>query len=93
MIPDEICRRADKVLTETLSIRAALESVVDDLTAAARAEGMEWAAGLQPPTAEDPNETAYQRGRFDGIIEFGTAIHTRAREIRSSLKPKATGEG
>lgn len=28
----------------------------------------------QPSTAENPNEDTYQRGRFDGIIEYGRAI-------------------
>lgn len=28
----------------------------------------------QPSTAENPNEDAYQRGRFDGIMEFARAI-------------------
>jgi hypothetical protein len=41
---------------------------------AARSAHMDEAAGLQPSTAENPNESAYQRGRFDGIMEFATAI-------------------
>lgn len=28
----------------------------------------------QPSTAENPNEDAYQRGRFDGVMEFASAI-------------------
>lgn len=28
----------------------------------------------QPSTAENPNEDAYQRGRFDGIMEFARAL-------------------
>lgn len=28
----------------------------------------------QPCTAENPNENDYQRGRFDGIIEYAKAI-------------------
>ena len=31
-------------------------------------------ASLQPSTAENPNESDYQRGRFDGIMEFAAAI-------------------
>lgn len=30
----------------------------------------------QPSTAENPNEDAYQRGRFDGIMEFAQAIQS-----------------
>jgi hypothetical protein len=28
----------------------------------------------QPSTAENPNEDSYQRGRFDGVMEYGRAI-------------------
>ena len=38
-------------------------------------------AALQPATAEDPNEDAYQRGRFVGIMEFAQAIYARAAEL------------
>ncbi len=31
-----------------------------------------WAA--QPSTAENPNESAYERGRFDGVMAYGVAI-------------------
>lgn len=34
-------------------------------------------ADCQPSTAENPNEDAYQRGRFDGIMEYSQAIRTR----------------
>lgn len=40
----------------------------------AREQAMEEALGAQPSTAENPNEDAYQRGRFDGIMEFAKAI-------------------
>lgn len=29
---------------------------------------------LQPSTAENPKESAYQQGRFDGIIEYSKTI-------------------
>ena len=35
---------------------------------------LEAAAGCQPSTAQDPNEDAYQRGRFDAVMEFRRAI-------------------
>lgn len=37
-------------------------------------------ANCQPCTAEDPNESDYQRGRFDGIIEFARAIRGGSNE-------------
>lgn len=40
----------------------------------AREQALEEALGAQPSTAENPNEDAYQRGRFDGIMEFAKAI-------------------
>ena len=42
----------------------------------------------QPSTAENPNESAYQRGRHDGIIEYGThiaKINAKLREALSAL--------
>lgn len=36
--------------------------------------GIEAATNAQPSTAENPNEDAYQRGRCDGIMEYGRAI-------------------
>jgi hypothetical protein len=36
--------------------------------------GVEAAANEQPSTAEDPNESAYQRGRFEGVIEYAKVI-------------------
>ena len=35
---------------------------------------LERATDAQPSTAENPNEGAYQRGRFDGIVEYAKAI-------------------
>lgn len=37
-------------------------------------EGIEAALEAQPSTAEDPNESSYERGRFDGVIAYGHAI-------------------
>lgn len=41
---------------------------------AAFAIAMEAAADAMPSTAEDPNESAYQKGRFDGIMEYVAAL-------------------
>jgi hypothetical protein len=38
------------------------------------AQAIEDATDVQPSIAEDPSEDAYQRGRFDGIMEYGKAI-------------------
>lgn len=40
------------------------------------------ALDAQPSTAENPNEDAYQRGRFDGIIEYGQAIRKLMRTLK-----------
>lgn len=48
----------------------------DAIQAAVAAE-REACAECQPSTAEDPNENAYQRGKFDGIMEFINAIRAR----------------
>lgn len=42
--------------------------------AGAREAALREALDAQPSTAENPNENAYQRGRFDGIMEYGRAI-------------------
>jgi len=51
----------------------------------ARDKALEDAADCQPSTAENPNEDAYQRGRFDGIMEFARAI----RAMKSSARQDA----
>lgn len=50
------------------------------------AQGMEKAADCQPSTAENPNESAYERGRFDGIMDFGRAIRASAATLRQGEK-------
>jgi hypothetical protein len=57
-------------------MRAALSAVLPMI--------VEACAECQPSTAENPNEDDYQRGRFDGIMEFAAAI-------RASLREKANG--
>lgn len=42
--------------------------------ASGRDEGVAEALAAQPSTAENPNEDAYQRGRFDGIMEYAKVI-------------------
>lgn len=37
-------------------------------------EAIEDALAAQPSTAENPNEDAYQLGRFDGVMEYAKAI-------------------
>ena len=39
-----------------------------------RDAALEEAYDAMPSTAEDPNENSYQRGRFDGIMEYQRAI-------------------
>ncbi len=46
----------------------------DEGADAAIAVVLEAAAGEQPCTAENPDESAYQRGRFDAVMEFAAAI-------------------
>jgi len=52
--------------------------------AALRAEGFgecqRAAKGAQPSTAEDPNESVYTRGYFDGVIAYGRALAALKRE-------------
>lgn len=48
-------------------------------TAKSYADGLENAVKCQPCTAEDPNEDDYQRGRFDGIMEYAAAIRALAK--------------
>lgn len=40
----------------------------------ARSRALDEALDRQPSTAENPNEDAYQRGRFDGVMEYARAI-------------------
>lgn len=37
---------------------------------------LEEALRAQPSTAENPNESAYERGRFDGVMAFAAAIRS-----------------
>ena len=70
--------------TESLSRRArAVAAFVrhcPDIDAAERQvadalmEERERCALLQPSTAGNPNDSDYERGRFDGIMEFAAAI-------------------
>lgn len=45
-----------------------------------RAEKNGWNAAInaareaQPCTAENPNEDSYQRGRFDGVMDYAKAL-------------------
>jgi hypothetical protein len=50
------------------------------------AEGVRQARDCQPSTAADPNESAYERGRFDGVMEYGRAIAA----LLSAPKPEET---
>ena len=51
-----------------------------------RAAIIEEALAAMPSTAENPNEDSYQRGRFDGIMEY-------QRNIRALSHAKIEGEG
>lgn len=68
-------------------IRAALSAppTYADAEAKGFARAIEAATEAQPSTAEDPTESAYQKGRFDGIMEYATAI-------RSLASPAPKGE-
>lgn len=44
-------------------------------------EAVEAAAAEQPSTAENPNEDAYQLGRFNGIMEFLAAIRALRKDV------------
>lgn len=59
---------------DTLDIDMECVFIIARALQAARNEERERCANCQPSTAEDPNESAYQRGRFDGIMEFARAI-------------------
>jgi hypothetical protein len=62
--------RADCLSWLSDAISTSLSKAVET----AKAEALDEALAAQPSTAEDPNEDSYQRGRFDGIIEYGRAI-------------------
>lgn len=49
---------------------------------AARREGMEAAADCQPCTAENPNESEYHRGFFDGVMVYSKRIRARIEEAK-----------
>jgi len=70
------------VSTEAIYKGGLVEKIVDALTARPdqRDAVIEACLAAQPSTAENPNEDSYQRGRFDGIMEYGRAI----RALRSS---------
>jgi hypothetical protein len=62
--------KRDPLLDEAAAMLTLLQAQV----AVARQMGIEEAIAAQPSTAENPNEDAYQRGRFDGIMDYGRAI-------------------
>ena len=79
-IPEDIMQTAR--LVEDANDGAGPNACVGNFARALFAERratIERCAARQPSTAEDPNESDYQRGRFDGIIEFAAAIRETAR--------------
>jgi hypothetical protein len=69
---DDAHRRARE--REMLKIVAELESLQ------AKLDGL---LNILPCTAENPNESAYERGRFDGVMEFAASL----RALRPSFVP------
>lgn len=69
--------------TDVLSLIARLEAA-EARALSAYNEGIEAAVKCQPTTAENPYESAYQRGRFDAILKYTHAI-------RALLKDKPHG--
>jgi len=68
---------------EMCRVRSMDHGPTDALTAAlakAREDVLREAAECQPCTAENPNETDYHRGYFDGVMAFGKAIRALARK-------------
>lgn len=98
IIADEIVEKAQSVANAAAPtdvgfwatkamIRAALESVLPDLTAAARAEGMEEAAAIVSDL-EDANFSKKPVDWVAGVLAAEIAIRSRI----SSLKSKTTDE-
>lgn len=63
------------------TIAAALTSAIEAAKAKEREAIFKAAFAAQPSTAENPNEDSYQRGRFDGVIEYGRALSLLKAEI------------
>jgi hypothetical protein len=61
-------------------------TVLRQIIEAERQAVKEAALACQPSTAENPNESAYERGRFDGVTAFATAI--RALDLREITQPQ-----
>lgn len=62
-------------------IKDGTQQIAQALNAAkrnARAEALEEAIDALPETAEDPNESGYERGRFNGVMEYQKAIRALA---------------
>lgn len=55
-------------------------------------EGIEAAINAMPSTAEDPNEDTYQRGRFDGIMEYQRAMRDLSERSPTSTPAQAAPE-
>lgn len=57
---------------------------------AARVGALREALECHPTTAENPNENSYQRGRFDGVIEYGRAIGALITAAEAQPERKST---
>lgn len=61
-----------------LSAMSAAKSQMSDLVA--QAERVGWNAAIvaareaQPCTAENPNESSYERGKFDGVMAYARVL-------------------
>lgn len=55
-------------------LAGAIAAALTEAEQRGREMGLTAAIEAQPSTAENPDEDAYQRGRFDGIMDYGRAI-------------------
>ena len=63
---------------EAAAVKVAVLALASRIRKWAKREAYEECLACQPSTAENPNEDAYQRGRFDGVMEFARNIVAKA---------------
>ncbi len=74
-VSEELVEIANECFEEGAVLRDHVRNALNAIAPRLKAEGLREARECQPSTAEDPNESSYQRGRFDGIMEYACAIN------------------
>lgn len=74
---DDVLHEMKENYDRVLKLSRAADAILS-LSGPTREETIAECLAAMPCTAENPNEDSYQRGRFDGILDYQRAIRTLA---------------